>query len=74
MEDNDLMEGSILPKPKTYKERKLDYIKKYNKENIAFYVLKFNKKKYPNLFEKMESQQNKNAYLLSLIEKDIEGK
>lgn len=45
---------------------------RYKKENILTVWLKVNRKTEPELAAQLEKQPNKNGYLKSLIQKDIE--
>lgn len=48
----------------------IEYIKDYNKETYKRYSLMIRKDNV-DVIEKLESQPSKNAYIISLIEKDI---
>ena len=48
----------------------IEYIKDYNKETYRRYSLMI-RKDNTAVIEKLESQPSKNAYIISLIEKDI---
>lgn len=48
--------------------------KRYKRENILTIWLKLNRKTEPELAAQVEKQPNKNGYLKSLIQKDIEKK
>lgn len=53
-------------------EQKKTAQQRYKKENILTVWLKVNRKTEPELAAQLEKQPNKNGYLKSLIQKDIE--
>ena len=46
-------------------------IKKYQKENIRQVLLKINKRTMPDVFEKIESVESIQGYIIRLIRDDI---
>lgn len=55
-----------------WKENKLKYIDKYNRENYRRFALKVSIKNDADIIEKLESKESINAYIRDLIRADIE--
>lgn len=55
------------------KEKKYQYIAKFNKENYKHYHIKVNLKE-KDVIDKLDSQPSKNGYIVNLIKKDIKGR
>lgn len=45
---------------------------KYERDNLLRVMVKFNRKKEPDLVERMEQQENKAGYIKRLVKEDIE--
>ena len=55
----------------THTQAQLDYIRKYEKENVKQYRLRFNKVYDADVIAKIEEQPNKIDYIRGLIKQDI---
>ena len=45
---------------------------RYQKNKVYRFSISFSKQKNPEIFQKLQEVQSKNAYILDLIKKDIE--
>lgn len=56
---------------KGYYQKKLEYIKEFNKKNYTTICLKFNKDGERDLLDEINSKENKQGYIKDLIRDDI---
>lgn len=55
-------------------DKRKKYLNNFNKNTYKIYTLRINKNKYNNIINYLSNINNKNSYILELIEKDMKEK
>ena len=54
------------------KREQMEYIAKWQKENVRKYLIRINRGKYPDVIAKLEAVDSVQGYIISLIQADLE--